>query len=326
MTNVGYGFRVKVYENWKILFFLFIPILFKSKDFNKIERFLKILKFKLSPKRELSAWYFKKTGEKLDFNNPRTFNEKMQWMKLYDSTPLKSKLADKYEVRDWVKEKIGEEYLIPILGVWDRFDDINFDKLPQQFVLKCNHGCGYNIIVPDKNKFNKNSAREKINNWLNEDFAYKNGFELHYSAIQRKIIAEEYIEGLNKSAIDYKFICFDGDPVLCWITDKYKDIHERSFYSLPEWNKEDIEYLDANNVQCKTLIEKPKQLDKILKICNILSKGFPLVRVDIYLINEKIYFGEMTFTSSSGIAKFVPDELNYTLGDKIVLPKKRNKG
>lgn len=274
-------------------------------------------------KKELRAWYNKVTSQTLNLDYPETYNEKIQWLKLYDSTPLKTRLADKYLVRDWVKEKIGEEYLIPLLGVWDKFDDIDFDKLPNQFVLKCNHGCGYNIIVKDKSKLDLKEAKNKINEWMKEDFAFKNGFELHYSAIPRKIIAEAYIKEVDTEAIDYKFICCDGIPYLCWVTNKHLEIHERSFYKLPEWELQDIELKDGGAVLDKVGVPKPENLSTMLEICKTLAKDFPFVRVDLYLVQDKILFGEMTFTSASGAALLYPDKWNYILGDKITLPNKK---
>lgn len=317
--NLEYGFNIKITKNFKIFSLFFIPILIK---FNFSDELKNKIKFYLSPKKELAKWYKRRTGDNLNIDNPQTFNEKIQWMKIYDSNPTKTLLADKYLVRDWVKNKIGEEHLIKLLGVWDKFDDIDFDKLPEQFVLKCNHGCGYNIIVRDKSNLNIKDTKNKLETWLKEDFAFKNGFEMHYSKIPRKIIAEEYIPEVDKSAIDYKFICFNGEPFLCWITDKSLKKYERMFYKLPEWEPQDIEYLDGWAILAKNPIQKPKQLDKIIEICKTLSKGFPLVRVDLYVTDEKILFGEMTFTTSSGRAKFSPDKWNYILGEKIILPKK----
>lgn len=270
----------------------------------------------------LKYWYHKKTNRTLNLKNPKTFNEKIQWLKLYDSTPIKTKLADKYLVRDWVKEKIGEEYLIPLLGVWEKADDIDFDKLPNQFVLKCNHGCGYNIIVKDKAKLNIKETKQQLTTWLHENFAFKNGLELHYKNIKPVIIAEEYIKEVSESAIDYKFICCNGLPELCWITNKYETIHKRSFYSLPNWEKQNIEYRDRGAIFDENVTQKPEVLDKMLSVVKTLAKDFPLVRVDLYLIKDKIYFGEMTFTSSSGGALFFPYEWNYILGEKVTLPEK----
>ncbi len=151
------------------------------------------------------------TRQPLDLTNPKTFTEKLQWLKLFNATPIKSRLADKFAVRSWIAEKIGSEYLIPLLGVWNDFDDINFDDLPNQFILKCNHGSGMNIIVHDKNSFDVQNAREKINAWLAIDFA-TGSLELHYTRIDRKIIAEKYIENMREGVIDYKFHCFNGTP------------------------------------------------------------------------------------------------------------------
>lgn len=295
-----------------------------SHKINKNYNFYKKLK-KKRYKKELELWYFDKTKQHLNLDNPETINEKIQWMKLYDSTPIKSKLTDKYAVREFITEKIGAKYLIPNLGVWDDFDSIDFDKLPEQFVLKGTHGCGCNIIVKDKKNFDKEDARKKFKKWLNTDYAFTNGFELHYSAIPPRIIAEKYIEAVDASAIDYKFICCDGNPELCWVTNKYENIHKRSFYKLPDWQLQNIELLDGGAVLDTQGVPKPKKLDEMLYICKTLSKDFPLVRVDLYLIEDEIYFGEMTFTSASGAANFYPDKWNYILGDKITLPAHINK-
>ena len=273
-------------------------------------------------KKELKLWFEEHTSKPLNLKHPETINEKIQWMKLYNSTELKSKLTDKYEVREFIKEKIGEKYLIPNLGVWNKFSQINFDELPDQFVLKGTHGCGCNIIVKDKNKLDLEDAQKKFKKWLKTDYAFTNGLELHYSAIKPRIIAEKYIEAVDASAIDYKFICCDGEPELCWVTNKYEDVHKRSFYKLPNWQLQNIELLDGGAVLDTVGVPKPKKLDEMLYICKTLSKDFPLVRVDLYLIENEIYFGEMTFTSASGAANFYPDKWNYILGDKITLPSK----
>ena len=148
-------------------------------------------------KKLLEEWYFEKTGNMLNLDNPITFNEKIQWLKLYDSTPAKTKLADKYLVKEWVNNKLGEDICIPLLGVWDRADDIDFEKLPDKFVLKCNHGAGYNIVVKNKKHLDIKKTVQKLNSWLKENYAYKYGFEMHYASIPRKIIAEKYICALN---------------------------------------------------------------------------------------------------------------------------------
>ena len=268
----------------------------------------------------LADWYFEKTGEILNLDNPQTFNEKIQWMKLYDSTQLKTRLADKYLVREWVKEKIGEEYLIPLLGVWDNFDEIDFDKLPNQFVLKCNHGCGYNIIVKDKSNFDINEARGKINSWMREDFAFKGGFEMHYSDIPHKIIAEKYIENSNNDLYDYKVWCFNGKAhYIQFLTERYIDGIKTTFYDT-KWNK--LDFVNFLPRDTKTN-PKPEKLDLLIQLCEKLAQGFNYVRIDFYITNEGcIYFGEMTFTPASGTHDWDPKSTNLKLGQLIELNRK----
>ncbi len=315
----GYS-KFKTYNKTKyVLTFFGVKLTFSR----KIKRDYKYYK-KLNKryyKRELRMWYLNATGNHLNLEHPETINEKIQWLKLYDSTPLKSKLTDKYAVREFIKEKIGEKYLIPNLGVWNKFDDIDFDKLPKQFVLKGTHGCGCNIIVRDKSTFDINDARNKFKKWMKTNYAFTNGFELHYSAIKPKIIAEKYIEAVDQAAIDYKFICCDGKPILCWVTNKYLDVHKRSFYRIPTWDLLNVELKDGGAELDKQGVPKPQKLEEMIKVAETLSKGFPFVRVDLYLIDNNVYFGEMTFTSASGAAAFYPDKWNYILGDKITLPE-----
>lgn len=267
----------------------------------------------------LSDWFFEVTGETLNLENPQSFNEKIQWLKLHESTPLKARLTDKYAVREWVKEKIGEQYLIPLLGVWDRFDDIDFDKLPEKFALKCNHGSGYNIIVTDKSKFDRGGAKRLITSWLNEDFAFRNGFELHYSLIPRKIIAEEYIENRDRDLFDYKFWCFDGKVrYIQFLSERYTNAHgaQMAFYDR-NWKK--LDFVVAHPLDEKT-ISKPDNLDSMIELAEKLSQGFSYVRVDFYDVNNRIFFGEMTFTPDSGSGRWDPAEMNMTIGSMLNLP------
>lgn len=270
----------------------------------------------------LKDWFYEHTGEPLDLDNPRTYNEKIQWLKLNDSTLVKTRLADKYLVRDWIKGKIGEEYLIPLLGVWDSFDEIDFDKLPDRFVLKCNHGSGYNIIVKNKSKLDKSAVRKQISSWMNEDFAFRNGFELHYSGIPRKILAEKYIDGGGKDIHDYKLWCFGGKVEYIeflpdgYIGDKSKD----AFYSR-DWQKQNF----VNSyVADSAVLKKPDNLDLLIGLAEKLACGFCHVRVDFYDVDNRIYFAEMTFTSSSGIDVWVPKEKNLELGNMIRLPEQKS--
>lgn len=268
---------------------------------------------------ELCAWFKRVTGETLNLENPKTFNEKIQWMKLYDSTPLKTRLADKYLVRDWVKEKIGEEYLIPLLGVWDSFDEIDFDQLPDQFVLKTNHGCAWNIIVKDKSKLDRADAKKKFDTWMQTNFAYRVGLELQYMNIPPKIIAEQYLENGNDDLYDYKVFCFDGKAESVMFLSERKTGLKMAFYDL-NWNKLPYVYSYPQNQE---EVPKPKNLDLLISLAEKLSEGFAHVRVDFYILNDgTLKFGEMTFTSASGTCKWEPREQNRIYGDLIKLPGK----
>lgn len=266
----------------------------------------------------LKDWFAKATGSTLNLENPKTFNEKIQWLKLYDSTPIKTKLADKYLVRDWVKEKIGEKYLIPLLGVYDNFDEINFDELPNQFVIKCNHGCGYNIIVKDKTNFNKNSTRKKINNWMQENFAFHAGFQMHYENIPKKIIIEEYIRP-EISNIEIQSWCFNGElKFISYETDKNTENSYRAIFT-PEWESENFTITSKERLNYSQLPQKPKYLDELKNIVNVLCQDFKHVRIDFIVMEDKLYFREMTFTSASGLSKFEPEDTKYRLGEMIKL-------
>ena len=261
------------------------------------------------------------TGKPLDFNNLRTFTEKMQWIKIYDATPLKSRLADKYLVRNWVAEKIGEKYLIPLLGVWDDFDDINFDYLPTQFVLKCNHGSGMNIIVRDKKFLDVQRAREGINLWLNMDYGAGSALELHYTRIDRKIIAEKFMtNGDDPELTDYKFWCFDGKPTYCKCMTERTTALRIDYFDM---NFQHMNYEQNNhpNSDHPERISKPKNFELMKKLAAKLSEGFAFVRVDFYEINGKVYFGEMTFTPGAGSFYYKSKGTDEYLGSLLKLPK-----
>lgn len=266
----------------------------------------------------LCDWYYEKTGKTLDLEHPKTFNEIIQWTKLYDFDAEKCKLVDKYLVRDWVKEKIGENYLIPLLGVWNRAEDIDFDKLPQSFVLKCNHGCHYNIIVKDRSIQDFDLIRKKLNEWLHEDFAFMNGFEMQYSQIQPRIIAEEYIENANEDLYDYKVFCFNGKAKYIMFLSNRKQKLKMQFYDL-EWNLQPFVYSFERD---ETIIEKPDNLPELIECAEKLAAGFIQSRVDFYRLNDGSWkFGEITFTSASGIANWNPPEYDEILGSQIDLKK-----
>lgn len=278
--------------------------------------------FNLEPDRyeeELKRWYTKVTKKELDLDNPKTFNEKIQWMKLYDSTPIKTKLADKYLVREYVSEKIGEEYLIPLLGVWDNFDQIDFDKLPDSFVLKANHGCGWNVIVRDKSKFDRAEAKSKFDIWMKKNFGFNSGLELQYLNIEPKIIAEEYIENGEGDIFDYKVFCFGGKAEsIMFLSNRQKGL-QMAFYDL-EWNKLPFVY---SFPRMEGEVKKPERLELLIELSEKLAADFPHVRVDFYILNDgSIKFGEMTFTSASGACAWNPPEQNLIYGNLIKLPPK----
>ncbi len=267
----------------------------------------------------LKKWYKKRTGKSLDLDNPKTFNEKIQWLKLYDNSPLKTKLADKYLVREWIKNQIGEEYLIPILGVWNNFDEIDFDKLPDEFVLKANHGSHWNIIVKDKSKFNKDKAKKKFDKWMKRDYAFKAGLELQYRGIEPKITAEKYMADSNGELNDYKIICFNGEPKFVWVDCGRYSEHTKNIYDL-NWN---LQPFTMTYPVSKNDIPKPKNLDKMIELAKKLCQDFAFVRVDFYNVDGTIYFGEMTFTSMSGTDKFKPEKYDLELGKMLKLPEKK---
>lgn len=261
---------------------------------------------------EISKQYQQRIGHELNWNKLDTYTEKMQWEKLYDKDPRKSELTDKYKVRRWVADRIGEEYLIELLGVWDCFEDIDFSKLPDSFVLKTNHGSGTNVIVKDKAKLNLKETKRKFKDWLDTDFGYKS-LELHYADISpRKIIAEKYIETDKGELQDYKFLCFSGKPYYCWVDMGRYSNHTRNVYNLnwePQpWNQEAYAHYEKP-------IEKPKNFEKMVKIAEILAEGFAHVRVDLYNVDGKVYFGEMTFTNGGGFDRIIPAKYDKVLGD-----------
>ncbi len=290
-----------------------IPIL------RKIKRKIRLLNNrrmrKISPNKyenKISKIYKKRIGKNINWNNPTTYTEKMQWEKLYDNNPLKAELSDKYLVREWVKEKIGEKYLIDIYGVWDSFSEIDFKKLPKSFVLKTNHGSGTIYIVKDKNKIDYNEVKNLFDDWMQMDYAFCTGFELHYSKIRRRIIAEKYIETDNDDLQDYKFLCFDGKPYFCWVDVGRFSNHKRNVYDL-DWNLQRWNQSEYGNTD--ETIPKPNNFSEMIKIAEKLCQGFSHVRVDLYNVKGKIYFGEMTFTNGSGFDKIVPDEYDLILGN-----------
>ncbi|MBQ6282490.1 MAG: glycosyltransferase [Bacilli bacterium] len=258
----------------------------------------------------ISKRYFEHFGRQLSWDNPKTYTEKTNVSKVYGYKDKKrEELTDKYLVRDWIKKQIGEKYLIPIYGVYDSFKEIDFDKLPNKFVIKCNHDSGSVILCKDKSKLDLKKLQQKYDGFfLKRNFAYV-GFEMHYKDIKPKIIIEKY---MGDKISDYKFLCFDGEPYYCWVdVDRFGN-HKRNFYNM-NWELQPFNQYSYGNYDKE--IPKPKKFDEMKKIVQKLSKGFDHVRVDLYVINNEIYFGEMTFTNGNGFEEITPDEWDYKLGE-----------
>lgn len=273
----------------------------------------------LSDKTFIKIEYRNRMRKKLNLKNPQTFNEKLQWLKIYDRKPIYTTMVDKYEVKNYVADKIGDEYIIPTLGVWDSFDEIDFDSLPDQFVLKCTHDSGGLVICKDKSKLNKEKAKKKIELSLNRNYYY-HGREWAYKDVKPRVIAEKYMEDKNsKDLKDYKFFCFDGKVKAMFIaTDRFTQGVETKF-DFYDTNFEHLPFTNGHpNAEC--VIEKPKHFEKMKELAEILSKGIPQIRVDFYEIDDEVYFGELTFFHWSGMVPFVPEKWDYVFGEWIELP------
>ncbi len=274
----------------------------------------------LPDKLYLRLFYFSTTGRKINFKNPKGFNEKLQWLKVNDRRPEYTKLVDKIAVREYIKEVLGEEYLFPLLGKWESFDEIDFDAMPNQFVLKCNHDSGSTKIVKDKSALTKEELAEMkkiFTKRLKKDFFYA-GREYPYKGIKPYIMAEQLMtdgENAEKSIEDYKFFCFNGEPKVMFVaTDRSADC-KFDFFDM------DFNHLDIFNIHPNTdkPIEKPALFEEMKQIAAKLSKGMRQVRIDLYELNGKIYFGEYTFFHGGGFQLFYPEKWERQLGDWIEL-------
>ena len=266
----------------------------------------------------LSYRFKRKLGYKMDWKNPKTYSEKLQWLKVYDKNPLYTTLVDKYEVKKYIADTIGEEYVIPTLGVWDRFEDIDFDTLPDQFVLKCTHDSGGLVIVRDKSKFDKEAARKKFKIAMNRN-PYAVTREWPYKNVKRRIIAETYMKDAMADVLPvYKVFTFGGKPTLIQAIQNDKTDKETIDYYDVEWN---LLELKQNFPNSERPLPRPKNLDKMMMLAEKLAVVPTFLRVDFYEINGEIYFSEFTFFSDSGMKKFYPEKWDLELGDLIQLPK-----
>lgn len=268
----------------------------------------------------LKLIFWLKKGYKLDLNNPQTFCEKIQWLKLYNRNPKYTQMVDKYEAKKYVASIIGEEYIIPTIGVWNSVEDIDLDKLPNQFVLKTTHGGGNLgvIVCKEKSTFDMVATCEKLKKSL-KMCIYKVFREWPYKNIKRRIIAEQYLEEVGRQDLsDYKFFCFNGEPRYCQVIRDRNTVETIDFYDL-EWNH--MPFVGLNKIAKNGLfpVAKPYHLTEMIEICRKLSKDIPFSRIDLYVVENKVYFGEITFYPASGLGFFTPSEWDMRLGEMIDL-------
>ena len=266
-------------------------------------------------KNSLKQFWKLEKNETINLERPYTFNEKIQWLKLYESTPIKNRLSDKLFLRNWAKEKIGEEYLIPLIGVYDKFIDIKLNKLPNRFKIICNHGDGYEISVNNKTHFNFIEAKETVDKWMNENYAFKSNLEIEYRNIPHKILIEDYFQNDTENIQDYDFLCFLGNPKFLYINDNLYSINRNSVIDFKEnmlLNNKHNNISNLTNAKC---------LDKMIKLSRLLSQNFTYVKVHFCVIKDKIFFRELKFTSSIERENIIPKKLDRKLASLIKLPK-----
>lgn len=273
----------------------------------------------LSDKMYIRLAFFRRFHRFPNLKNPQSFNEKLQWLKLYDRKPEYTTMVDKYEAKQYVAGIVGEEYIIPTLGVWDNFDDIDFDSLPERFVLKCTHDSGGLVICLDKSQLDKDAARKKIEYSFKQNYYYS-GREWPYKNVKPRIIAEQYLEDMDE-LVEYKMFCFNGEVKVVLVckgtahgVGRTNDYCDLNLQRLP---------FTSLNPNSQGDLKVPEELPQLLGLAEKLSAGIPLVRVDTYLADGKIYFGELTFFHNSGFATFDPPEWDQKLGEWIKLPDGR---
>ncbi|MDO4243414.1 MAG: ATP-grasp fold amidoligase family protein [Actinomyces sp.] len=277
----------------------------------------------LSPEQyriELQRWYRLTKGRDCDLDSPRTMGEKIQWLKLYDSTPLKGRLADKYLVRQWVADTIGPQYLPELLGVWDSPELIDFDALPDSFVLKATHGSGWNVIVKDKSTLDVERTRRRLATWLGRRASMAGGFQLHYDFCEPRIIGHPYMADDSGGLRDYKFFTFDG-RVQFALGIEGRFVRKTLGAYLPDWSRAPFDY--GYNAEWADSIPRPSGLETMVALAEELGRGFPLARVDFYEVDGRVYFGEITFTDNNGLADFFPSSFDHEFSQRLSLPEQK---
>ena len=293
------------------------PLLMKG--YKKVSRMQADMRKEMSDEEYLRLRYRQAFGHELNLDNPQTFNEKIQWLKLHDRKPIYTTMVDKYLAKQFIADKVGTEYVIPTLGRWDRFEDIDFEQLPERFVLKCNHDSGSVFICRDKRKFDYAGVGKKINESLKYSY-YLATREWPYKDVKPCIIAEEYMEDSTTHDLrDYKFFCFDGVVRALFIaSDRQTDGEDTKF----DFFDADFNHLDFSNghPNADPIPVKPQSFETMKKLASVLSEGIPLLRVDFYEVDGRPYVGELTFSHWNGMVPFKPEEWDYKFGEWIKLP------
>lgn len=279
-----------------------------------------VKKLKFLPQEFYARVYYEYYYEKkLDLDNPVEFNEKIHWLKVYYHPDILTKLVDKYEVRKYVEEKVGGKYLNELLGLYNKVSEVKFDEMPSQFVLKTTHGYNNNIIVRNKASLNKTKTRFLLSKWMLRNQYYVGGQEWAYKNAPHRIIAEKYLPEIDTEGVsDIKFYCFNGQPEFIEVMIAVANKVFRSYFDI-HWNP-----LEVGRVKIalyKKKVEKPKNLEEMVEVATKLADKFPFVRVDLYNINGKILFGELTFYPADGRHPFYPEKYNKIFGDKMKLPE-----
>ncbi len=283
--------------------------------------FIQIIGRLIPDKQWIQIMYFVHLHKRLDLKNPQTFNEKLQWLKLYYRRPDHTRMVDKYEMKKYVAEKLGEESVVPVLGVWNKAEDIDFNALPDKFVLKVTHDSGGVVICKDKTKLNIEATRKTMKQALKNNY-YIQYREWPYKNVIPRIIAEELLEDASGDQIrDYKIFCFSGQPYCIQVDFDRFNGHKKNLYDT-DWELLDFSFNYPAHPEI--MIERPESLEKMLQMAEILSAGEPYVRIDFYTVNGKTFVGEITFFPASGFGKFVPEHYDKDFGDMIILPNKIN--
>lgn len=280
-----------------------------------------LLKF-LPDKPYLSILYRANLGKKINWKNPKTFNEKLQWLKVYDRNPVYSTMVDKYEAKQYAADRIGSQYVVPLLaGPWDSYEEIDFDALPDQFVLKTTHDCGGVWICKDKKTMDHQAAKAFLEKHLKRDY-YTTGREWPYKNVKPRIFAETYLAGLEGDLRDYKFFCFDGVPKLMFIASERQSKDQETKFDFFDMDFNHLPIINGHPNSSNPVL-RPENFERMKELASVLSQGVPQLRVDFYEYEGKLYLGELTFSHWGGFVPFEPEQWDETLGSWIKLPNRK---